>query len=246
MQKVAQCWDSMMRDVILSCAGFTPTRVSAFNFFLCCYTCSSSQIVLLLTAGKELSSPSLCLLFFLNFRAYLNYAPKHSTQAVLATASVHLLCGQVPCAAVLLFSYIPWCLAVSLTSRGTGEITLADLGLPWVRMSRAIPTVMGGGLLPTAWDVRQKHCSYSALQLHSGSGSVVRQSEPLSCSEKSSSSETTKYCSKPKRNFSPSSWFNFNPEMIQPTPRSCLRQYEKTVWSHRGLRERLIYFSGAA
>lgn len=68
-----------MRDVILSCAGFTPTCVPAFNFFL-------SQIVLFLTAGKELSSPSLCLLFFLNFRAYLNYAPKRSTQVVLAAA----------------------------------------------------------------------------------------------------------------------------------------------------------------
>lgn len=161
--------------------------------------------------------------------------------------------SQVPCAAVLLFSWHePWYLVVLLTSRGTGEkITLAELDLPWTRVSRAIPKVMGGGLLPAAWEVRQRLCSYCALTCLE-----VAQSKPVGGETvwasllfwtKSSSSKTTKYLSKPKVNFPPSSWFNFNPELIQSTPRSHLLV---TVWGNcdhaLGLGERLIYFSGAA
>lgn len=96
MLKVAGCWDSRMGDVILGCAGCTPTWVSAFNSFLLLLhmflvTDNPSRQQLSSQPARSLALPAFVSFVFWTSEHISTMLHSAVLQAVLTTSSVHLV-----------------------------------------------------------------------------------------------------------------------------------------------------------
>lgn len=159
MLKVAGCWDSRMGDVILGCAGCTPTWVSAFNSFLLLLhmflvTDNPSRQQLSSQPARSLALPAFVSFVFWTSEHISTMLHSAALQAVLTTSSVHLvwqpgaLCSSP---AVFLTCLLMPCCLVDLqrhrwdySGRAGSTLSLSEQSHSYGHGWRLAPCCLGG------------------------------------------------------------------------------------------------------